>query len=251
MYFAYRNYTRNMAQTTRTLEERNESMGGLAKGLAVIECFDRDHPRLAVTDAARLAGLAPAVARRCMRTLEQLGYLSYDGKYYRPTPRFARLADAFTLADPLPSLAMPLLDELRDALHETASLSILDGEEVLFVARSEAAHLVATSLRVGGRLPSTRTAAGQVLLAALPPDARLSRETRELLDRVRADGYALTDQEVELGLRAIAVPVVDASGACVAAMSLSAVTARATVERLVEEFLPELRTRAERLGRSL
>lgn len=236
-----------------TGNERGESMAGLAKGLAVIECFDRAHPRLTVSDAARLTGLAPAAARRCMRTLEQLGYLGYDGKFYRPTPRFARLADAFTLTDPLPTLAAPLLDELRDELNETASLSVLDGDEVLFVARSEAQHLVATGLRVGARLPAAQTAVGRVLLAG--PSEHLAGLPAEVADEVRAagrQGYALTDQEYELGLRAVAVPVVEeSSGRCVAAMSVSVVSARATVERMIDEFLPALRTRATRLGRAL
>ena len=232
----------------------NESMSGLAKGLAVVECFDREHPRLTVSDAARLTDLTPAAARRCMRTLEQLGYLSYDGKFYRPTPRFARLANAFTLTDPLPTLAAPLLDELRDELHETASLSVLEGDEVLFIARSEAQHLVATGLRVGGRLPASETAAGRVLLAG-----RTTEEIDDLPPSVAAhvraageSGYALTDQEYELGLRAIAVPVLDGeSGRRIAAMSVSVVSARASVERMIEEFLPALRARAARLTKSL
>lgn len=235
-------------------DDRSEGMGGLAKGLAVIECFGREHPRLTVSDAARLTDLAPAVARRCMRTLQQLGYLSYDGKFYRPTPRFARLAGAFTLADPLPTLAAPLLDEVRDELSETASLSVLDGEQVLFIARSEAEHLVATGLRVGGRLPAVSTAAGRVLLAGEPEEAR-----EELPPPVAAEvrtaarqGYALTDQEYEIGLRAVAVPIIDSgSGRCVAAMSVSVLSARATVERMVDEFLPALRDRADRLARML
>lgn len=233
--------------------ERNESMGGLAKGLAVIECFDRDHPRLTVSDAARLTDLTPAAARRCMRTLEQLGYLSYDGKYYRPTPRFARLADAFTLTDPLPTLAAPLLDELREELNETASLSVLDGDQVLFIGRSEAQHLVATGLHVGSRLPAARTAAGRVLLAGLPEAALdgLSRKVAERVSAARTQGYALTDQEYELGLRAIAVPVLDGDGDRVAAMSVSVVSARATVDRIIGEFLPALQKRAARLTKTL
>lgn len=233
--------------------ERSESMGGLARGLAVIECFGSEHPRLSVTDAARLTGLAPAVARRCMRTLEQLGYLSYDGKFYRPTPRFARLAGAFTLADPLPTLAAPLLDELRDELNETASLSVLEGDQVLFIARSEAQHLVATGLRVGGRLPAARTAVGRVLLAGLPRTA-IDELPADVAAEVRAaggQGYALTDQEYVLGLRAVAVPIRNGDGSCVAAMSVSVVSARATVERMVGEFLPALQDRAARLSRAL
>ena len=236
-----------------TPDELSEGMGGLAKGLAVIECFDREHPRLTVTEAARLAEIAPAAARRCLRTLDQAGYLSYDGKFYRPTPRFARLAGAYTLTDPLPVLAQPLLDELRDQLDESSSLSVLEGDEVLFIARAEADHLVSTGLRVGGRLPPSRTALGRVLLGGLPDErlAALGPQLREEVSAARRDGYALADQEYELGLRAIAVPVLDASRACVAALSMSALTARVSVERMIEEFLPALRHGADRLGRML
>jgi IclR family pca regulon transcriptional regulator len=231
----------------------NESMSGLAKGLAVIECFDGEHPRLTVSDASRLADLTPAAARRCMRTLEQLGYLSYDGKFYRPTPRFARLATAFTLTDPLPVLAAPLLDELRDELRETASLSVLDGDDVLFIARSEAQHLVATGLRVGSRLPAVSTAVGRVLLAGRP-ESEIAALPAPIAAQVRAadtQGYAVTDQEYELGLRAIAVPVVGQDGSLVAAMSVSVVSARATVDRMIEAFLPALRERARLLSATL
>lgn len=235
-------------------DDLSEGMGGLAKGLAVIECFDRDHPRLTVTEAARLANIAPAAARRCMRTLDQAGYLSYDGKFYRPTPRFARLAAAFTLTDPLPVLAQPLLDELCADLDESSSVAILDGDDqVLFIARTEADHLVATGLRVGGRLPAMRTAVGRVLYAGSPAaiPAWFDDDARASIEEARRQGYALSDQEYEVGLRAIAVPVIDASGTCVAALSVSAVTARASLERMTEEFLPRLRRCAERLGRML
>lgn len=251
------------------MENLEEGMGGLAKGLAIAEQFDRDHPRLTVTDAATLTGLTPAAARRCMRTLEALGYLSYDGKFFQPTPRFVRFADVFTETDPLPRLAEPLLAELRDRFDESASLAVLDGHDVLFVARAGSHHLVATGQRVGGRLPAPLSAAGRVLLAALddadvrhavtegtrgPRTSRALTDPTAVLAEIRAGderGYCLTDEEVEVGLRAVAVPVVDPSGRVVAAMSLSVLSARASVERMVDEFVPALRDASERLGRML
>ncbi len=234
-------------------EVLNEGMSGLARGLAVIESFSPEHPRLSVTDAARLADLAPAVTRRCMRTLEQLGYLSYDGKFYSPTPRFARLAAAYTEVDPLPTLAMPLLAELRDELHDSASLSTLDGDEVLFIARAGAHHLVATGVKVGGRLPVDRTAAGRVLLGGLSEAEQeaLPPSLRDAVRRAARDGYSLVDEEFEPGLRAVAVPVFDGTGRLVAAVSATAITARASIEDLRERFLPAVRRQAERLGRML
>ncbi len=251
------------------METLEEGMGGLAKGLAIAESFDRDHPRLTVTDAATLTGQTPAAARRCMRTLEALGYLSYDGKYFQPTPRFVRLANVFTETDPLPRLATPLLAELRDEFGESASLGVLDGHEVLFVARAGSHHLVATGQRVGGRLAAARSAAGRVLLNGLddtgairaidagmsgPRTLKALTDPRSILAEVRTGGergFCLTDEEVEIGLRAVAVPVADSDGRLVAAMSLSVLTARASVERVVDEFVPGLRRAAARLGMML
>jgi len=218
---------------------REESMTGLAKGLAVIEIFSVEHPATTVTEAAALTAQAPAAARRSLRTLEQLGYLSYDGKFYRPTPRFVRLAAAYTDADPLPRLAQPLLDELRDRLDESASLAVLDRDEVLFVARAESRHIVSTGMRVGGRLPAASSAVGRVLLGERDEHGEL-RET-----------LALNDEDIEIGLRAVAVPVVGPAGRVVAAMSMSALSARVGVDRLLTEFVPELQRAAVTLGRKL
>jgi IclR family pca regulon transcriptional regulator len=246
-----------------------EGMGGLAKGLAIAECFDREHHRLTVTEAATMTGQTPAAARRCMRTLEALGYLSHDGKFFRPTPRFVRLAVAYTDADPLPRLAMPLLDGLRDELGESASIAVLDGSEVLFVARAEAPHIVVTGQRVGGRMTASLSAAGRILMGALdddevrrlvesaghgPSTGKALRGREAITAEVRAAaarGYSITDEEVEIGLRAIAVPVVDSTGALVAAMTMSAPSARAGVDRMTDAFLPGLRRAAAALGRML
>jgi len=246
-----------------------EGMGGLAKGLAIAECFDRERRRLTVTEAATMTGQTPAAARRCMRTLEALGYLSYDGKFFRPTPRFVRLAAAYTDTDPLPRLAAPLLDGLRDELGESASLAVLDGDDVLFVARAEAHHIVVTGQRVGGRIAAPLSAAGRVLMAAMPDEElrgrvelgvhgpmteKALRGPAAIVAEVRAAaarGYSITDEEVEIGLRAIAVPVIDGAGRPVAAMSMSAPSARATVERMVDAFLPGLQRAAASLGRML
>jgi len=244
-------------------------MGGLAKGLAIAECFGAERSRLTITEAAALTGQTPAAARRCMRTLEAFGYLSYDGKFFRPTPRFIRLATAYTDADPLPRLGAPLLAGLRDRLDESASLAVLDGTDALFIARAEADHLVSTGLRVGGRLPAALSAAGRILLGPLQGAALHEAIDRGLRGRrtskaiatptaiasavqdAVAQGFALTDEEVEIGLRAVAVPVVDTGGRTVAAMSMSALSARASARRMIAEFVPELQRAAAELGRML
>lgn len=248
---------------------RQEAMAGLAKGLSIIEAFDAAHPRLTLSEAARVAGLTRATARRCLLTLVELGYLSHDGKYFRPAPRLLHLGFAYLGADPLPQLAQPILARIRDKAGESVSLAILDGDDVLFVARATVSRIVSTGVSLGARMPAHCMATGRVLLAALPPSsveaylarARFERRTpRSLADReslaaaierARADGFSLNDEELELGFRALAVPVRSASGATVAAMSIGALSARHPLETMMDEFLPLLRDGAAMLGRAL
>lgn len=249
--------------------ELEEGMSGLAKGLAIAECFSRDHPRLTVTEAARMTGQTPATARRCMRTLQDLGYLSHDGKFFRPTPRFVRLALAYTDIDPLPRLAEPLLEALRDEFNESASLAVLEGDEALFIARAEADHIVATGQRIGGRFPAPLSAAGRILMGSLgesvllktieaglrgPMTEKALTEPTKIAAEVRAAaarGYALTDEEVEIGLRAVAVPVMGPDGHVIASMSMSALSARASVKQMTDLFVPALVRMAAKLSKSL
>lgn len=246
-----------------------EGMGGLAKGFAIVESFTRDRSRLTVSEAATLTGQTPSAARRCMRTLESLGYLQHDGKFYRPTPRFLRLANIYTETDPLPRIATPLLEHLRDEIDESASLSRLDGDSVVFIARAEAHHFVSTGQNIGSRLPIALSAAGRAMLASstdeairdlVPEAARGPHTDKAILDpeallaEVRASrerGYSITDEEVERGLRAVAVPVFDHAGKIVASMSLSAPSSRASVTQLTEKFVPALQRTAATLSRMI
>lgn len=246
-----------------------EGMAGLAKGLAIIEAFGRSRSHMMVADAARATGTSRAAARRCLLTLAELGYLSYDGKHFRPTPRMMRLGASYLAAAPLPQLAQPFLEAARAALDESISLAVFEDGASVFIARAEADHIVSAGVRLGARLPAYCSATGRVLLASLPDaqvDAYLdrcvfeARTNRTLVDRaavadaierVRINGYELTDEELELGMRSMAVPVRDVAGNVVAAMSASAFTARATRDALLNSFLPELRTHAELLGRTL
>ncbi|GAA5148324.1 IclR family transcriptional regulator [Microbacterium pseudoresistens] len=249
--------------------QREESMGGLAKGLAIMECFSRNRPRLTVSEAATLTDITPASARRCLRTLEGLGYLSYDGKFFRPTPRMTRLSTSYTNTNPLPLLAQPLLADLRDQINESCSLVVLDGNSALFIARAESTHVVSTGFSIGSRLPLYSSSAGRVLLAAFDDDdlqnylrdVRPQSSTpnalttiaaiRDRVQQIRRDGYSINDEEIELGLRAVAVPVVDVGGKTVACVVISALAARTSFERLHEEFLPKLLVKARDLGKML
>ncbi|HEX4247825.1 MAG TPA: IclR family transcriptional regulator C-terminal domain-containing protein [Pseudonocardia sp.] len=246
-----------------------EGMAGLAKGLAVIEAFGAAAAPLTVADAARMTNITRAAARRCLLTLAELGYLSHDGKHFHPTPRMLRLGGAYLDTAPLPTLAQPYLVAARDALGESVSLAVWQDGAALFVARAEAERLVSTGVRVGARLPAHCSATGKVLLAGLPEaevaaflaaPGRSRRTPHTLLDteritqsvhRAATDGYATSDEELELGMRALAVPVLDSRGRTVAAMSVSTSTARVSASELRDRFRPILAEHATLLGRNL
>jgi IclR family pca regulon transcriptional regulator len=251
------------------LGSREEGMGGLAKGLSIIEGFTRTRPQLSVTEAAVVSGTTPAAARRCLRTLESLGFVTFDGKYYRPTPRLMRLSNAYAEVDPLPVLAEQPLKTLREEFNESASLAVLDGQECIYVARVESSHSASTGMRAGTRVSAPITPAGRVQLAALPPaglDAILDAfhprpltqytmltvaAIRARIDRVHEVGFDYSDQERELGIRAVAVPVVDGTGRTRAAMTMSTITARHTLEEMFDVFVPAIKIQAARLGAML
>jgi len=246
-----------------------EGMGGLAKGLAIIEAFSTERTRMTVTDAARAAGISPAAARRCLLTLTELGYLVQQNRYFRPTPRMMRLAEAYLDAATLPTLAQPIVDAGRDELGESVSVAVYDEGTSLFVARAEVHRLVNTGVRLGARLPAYATATGRVLLAGMPDEARETylagcvplrttantlttlAEIRDRVDRAGREGYAVTDEELEPGMRSMAVPVTDATGRVQAAMSVGLFTARATLTDMHTRHLPALRRHAATLGRML
>ncbi len=242
-------------------------MHGLAKGLAIIEAF-RAKPELTIAGAAAASGATRAAARRCLLTLVELGYIEMRGKSFRSLPRLSRLGCVSDTIS-LPRAAQPILERLRDAVEESISLAVLEGDEVLFVARAEAIRMVSTGMRLGAMLPAAITASGRVLLASLPDGAlteklsatSVTRRTpktvvsisglRKAIGEARTRGYAMNDEELELGLRALAVPVIDHSGRTVAAISVSASAARVTAAYMVRELFPLLRKHASLLGRML
>lgn len=246
-----------------------EGMAGLGKGLAILEAFGQHRRHLSITDAASAAGLSRATARRCLLTLVTLGYLTHDGKHFHPTPRMLRLGSAYTDTATLPQLAQPHLTAVRDQLGESVSLAVLQDDESLFVARAEAERIVMTGVRVGARLPAYVSATGQVLLAGLTeealtdylrrchPQARTANtpielaEIRRRIEQARVDGVAFTDEELELGMRSMAVAVRDSRGNLRAAMSVSTAAARLSMAELRQNSLPVLQERAQQFGQTL
>jgi IclR family pca regulon transcriptional regulator len=235
-------------------------VAALEKGLGVIEAFSASHPRLTLSEAARRAGVTRAAARRYLLTLASLGYADYDGKFFSLTPRVLRLGYAFLSTASLPRLAQPVLEALADQTREAASLSVLDGPDVLFIAHSPKRRLLSAMASIGTRLPAWCTAMGRVLLAGMDDEAlerwlksarprKLTPKTltsqRELMEQVlqaRAQGYAINDEELETGLRSIAVPVRNPRGEVVLALGISQQAARMTPAVMKQRLLPALQS---------
>ena len=238
---------------------KTDHIASFAKGLRVLECFGADHPRLSVTEVAAATGLDRATARRCLLTLQAEGYAEHDGKFFTLTPRTLRLGMGALASLPLPQIVQPWLDQLAEQIGQSASVSILDGTEIVYLARAAQRRVMSIGLMPGSRLPAHCTSMGRVLLAALPePEARALVEASDLTPRtpqsvtepeavmariaeVRQQGYAIIDQEVETGLRSIAVPVMDARGRVVAALNTGMAATQDDPAQLVTDYLPALR----------
>ncbi|WP_434622491.1 IclR family transcriptional regulator domain-containing protein [Tabrizicola sp. M-4] len=247
-----------------TITER-DIMGGLAKGLAVIETFGADTPRQSISDVAAASGLDRATARRCLLTLAHHGYADWDGKFFTLTPRVLRLGTACLASMPMPAIVQPALDALSDRIGESSSVSILDGAEIVYVARAAQRKVMSITLMPGSRLPAYCTSMGRVMLAALPEaEARPRIGTAPLpartphtltapeaimaeLARVTAQGFALIDQEVELGLRSVAVPLTNARGQVIAALNVGLAAGPEPMEAVGGRLVPELQTVAAQL----
>jgi len=241
----------------------------LARGLQVIEAFHEARRGLSVSAAAARTGLSRAATRRLLLTLESLGYAAHQGPVYHLTPRILRLGFSFVTSNSIATLAVPILEQLSAHIHESCSVSVLDGDEIVYIARSAPKRVMTIDLGPGSRLPAYCTSMGRVLLAALPKAeleaclARVAlkaltpktlRDRRRLgaaIRRVHAQGYALVDQELELGLRSIAVPVVTQTGRVAAAMNSGVHAARVSSAELVARILPPLAAHAKLLGQML
>ncbi|HEX6500634.1 MAG TPA: IclR family transcriptional regulator [Micromonosporaceae bacterium] len=237
---------------------RVEFVQSLERGLAVIKAFDATHPQLTLSEVARATGLTRAAARRFLLTLVELGYVRTDGRLFSLRPRILDLGYAYLSSLSLPEIAQPHMEELVARVHESCSVSVLDGDEVVYVARVPTHRIMTVAISVGTRFPAYATSMGRVLLAAQPEEwldkylaqtefRPITRRTvtdpeklRATLARIRAQGFALVDQELEEGLRSMAVPLRDADGAVVAAMNVSAHASRGSSEAIRKELLPAL-----------
>ena len=248
---------------------RTDFVQSLDRGLAVIRCFSSEHPSLTLSEVAERTGLTRAAARRFLLTLQELGYVGSTGRQFSLRPRVLALGYAYLSSFSVAQIAQPHLEDLTEELHESCSVSVLDGDDLVYVARASANRIMTIALTVGTRLPPYPTSMGRVLLAHLPAaelDAYLSRtelrkltertvvdpaELRAILATVRSQGWAAVDQELEAGVRSIAVPIQDSSGKVVAAINASAHAARVPMRTLEKEFLPRLLDSARQIDSEL
>jgi IclR family transcriptional regulator, pca regulon regulatory protein len=246
-----------------------EYVQSLERGLAVIRAFDADHPELTLSEVARQTGLTRAAARRFLLTLVELGYVRTDGRRFGLRPRILELGYAYLSSLSLPEVAEPHMEELVAEVHESCSVSVLDGDEVVYVARVPTKRIMTVAISVGTRFPAYATSMGRVLLAHQPADwlddylatAKLEPITRRTitdpaklrstLTRIRSQGFAVVDQELEEGLRSMAVPLHDPSGTVVAAMNVSARASRGSADTIRRELLPPLQAAARKVEADL
>ncbi|MBQ0821433.1 IclR family transcriptional regulator [Microvirga terrae] len=240
-------------------------VASLEKGLLVIEAFDASRPRLTLSDVSKLTGITRAAARRYLLTLTRLNYASFDGRYFSLSPRILRLGYAYLSSASLSTRVQPFLEQISEATGESSSAAILDGDDIVYIARSATRRIMSIGLGVGSRLPAYCTSLGRAILAYQPEeaiDAYLGRvrleartpktvtdkaEFRAVLQATRGQGYAIVNEELEFGLRSIAVPVVQKNGQVTIALNLSAQAGRVSADEMRERFLPSLSAASESL----
>jgi IclR family pca regulon transcriptional regulator len=269
-YDSYNNEGRenDIPQTkTRTNEDR-EYVAGLEKGLSIIEAFGIKNKPLTLSEAAEITGHSRASARRSLLTLQKLGYVECDDKLFRLAPRVLRLGHAYLTSTALARTIQPTLEAISERTNESSSFAVLDGSDAVFVARAATRRSLSNGLGLGSRLPAYCAATGRVLLADLDPDEaalRLGRKARQkltpytrtdiptllsYLSEVRNLGYAISDEELELGVRSLAVPIRDQKGQTIGSISIVSSTSRRSLSNMIDNLLPELE-RARRMVASL
>jgi IclR family pca regulon transcriptional regulator len=249
--------------------EDRDFVASLEKGLLVIEAFDASRPRLTLSDVAKITGITRAAARRYLRTLTRLNYADFDGRYFSLSPRILRLGYAYLSSTALATRLQPFLERITEETGESSSAAVLDGDEIVYIARSATRRIMSIGLGVGSRLPAYCTSLGRAILANQPPEtveAYLKRvsleprtpktitnkdELRAVLEATRQQGFAIVNEELEFGLRSIAVPLIQKNGQVTIALNISAQAARVPASEMEERFLPSLRVAGEALRYTL
>ncbi|WP_419897259.1 IclR family transcriptional regulator domain-containing protein [Roseomonas sp. USHLN139] len=241
-------------------------VAALGRGLAVLECFGPGRERQTLSQVAALTGLSRGTARRFLLTLAALDYLASDGKLFWLTPRVLRFSHGYLASFGRAEMVKPVIRAVSEQLNESCSMAVLDGADVVYIARVEARRVYSSRIDVGSRLPAHASSLGRVLLAGLPDaalDEWLARhpaqpwtartitdpgQLRARIVEARRQRYAILDSELELGSRSIAVPVQDAAGRTLAALNIGTSAARAPLDQLRRQFLPVLRAAAAEIA---
>jgi IclR family pca regulon transcriptional regulator len=241
-------------------------MLSLARGLSIIRAFGSGRSRLSIVEAARQTGMSRAAARRCLHTLRLLGYVSQVDGSFELAPRVLTLGYAYVGSTPLATMAQPVLERVSEEVNESCSLATLDGDDIVYIARAARRRVISIGLSVGSRLPAYCTSMGRAILAFASPAeqagylsrVQLVRHTKfTIVDRaalkaelraVKTAGYALVDQELEIGLRSLAVPVRRAGGEAVAAINVGVHAVRVRCDTMTRAYLPILRNAAQEIG---
>ena len=265
---AYVRYDSRVPNTADS-ERPPEFVQSLERGLAVIQAFSNEKSPLTLSDVARATNLTRAAARRFLITLEHLGYVTNDGRWFSLRPSVLKLGYAYLSSFSVANVAQRHLEILSEQTHESCSASVLDGDDIVYVARASTNRIMSINLSIGARLPAYCTSMGRVALAALNEgqlEAYLATidiqprtnktittvsELREEIERVREQGWSLLDQELEQGVRSIAVPLRDGSGRFVASINTSGHAARVSIDSLKEDLLPHLQECAAQIERDL
>ncbi len=249
--------------------KKSDFVQSLEKGLNVINAFDMDHEQMTLSDVAKKVDLTRANARRILLTLQHLGYVtSLDGKLFSLSPKVLSLGYSYLSGLPFRELAHPYMQELAKEINESCSMSVLDQHDIVYIARVHTKRIMTISLGIGTRLPAHATSMGKVLLASLDPmeatkligqmkfeeltPFTLSKNAFiQHLDLVRKQGWAISDQELEIGVRSIACPIRDKKGKVIAAINISGHASRVTLEDLVKKYLSALKDKVEKIEQAL
>ena len=240
------------------MNKNSSIVGSFAKGLAVLECFSAKRPSLTIAQVSALTGFDRATSRRLLLTLVHAGYGEHDGKCFALTPKALRLGMDAMASLPLPQLVQPWLDQLTEKIGQSCSVSVLDDTEIVYLARAAQRRVMSIGLMPGSRLPAHSTSMGRVLLAQLDDQAVIDILDRSdltpgtpysitepgliisELERIRRQGYALNDQEIEIGLCSIAVPVANKDDVVVAALNIGMAATQDRLDLMTEDYLPAL-----------
>jgi IclR family pca regulon transcriptional regulator len=248
---------------------RSESIQSLHRGIEVLKAFDREHPRLTLTEVAALTDLTRATARRFLITLVEMGYVGNQGRYFFLRPKILELGNFYLSSLSFNDVVQQHLIDLAEELHESASASVLEFPDIIYVARAATNRVMTIGLTVGTRLPAIYTSMGRVMLSQLSkenleaylngieinPLNKFSLASKKALNaeiaKAADQGWYLLDQELEVGLRSLAVPIGTHVNDTYAAINVSVPASRVNVETLTQEILPRLQSVARKIDKDI